>query len=53
MMMTGPGFVEAIIKKEEYSYSCGVCDEAGGVDEEFPQAVAENRGEYDSGADAG
>jgi hypothetical protein len=40
-------------KYEEYCYSSGVCDEVGRVDEEFSEAVVEDRGEYDLGKNVG
>jgi hypothetical protein len=38
---------------EEYCYSCWVCNEVRGVDEELPEAVVEDRREYYLGEDAG
>ena len=38
---------------EKYSNCSGLCDPIGGVDKELPETIAEDRGEYDLGQNAG
>ena len=51
--MTGGEVVGKIkdLDYEMYSYSSGIRDEAGGVDKELSEAIAQDRRKYDSWED--
>lgn len=50
--MNGKKVKNKKVRREEYSYSCMICDKIGRVDKELSEAAIEDRRKYDSRTNA-